>query len=299
MEDEVLRLQEEWAAVLHEIERATEENLILKDILRSHPLPISSPASSQRAPSSRTTSFSETMNETQSIDNAFGGLQGHSRNITNAYQHSPSNSIIASTPSSDLMGSVHIHTPGHGDPEIVGFFLPPSASSPNPPRSEASETYGFLPSPSTSSQSLGEQVQLQHGTGNEIDGRAFSISSAMSRSHTKMPDTEHYLDIERHYVNLEPYPNSSDCIQSEKQGQEGQSLTEPLALYFDIAGTAPLVDAWNLTPPPRQLYDLHGDVDQLFLPDADPASGRRGDVPTSRLRHREQVRATDWWEEIA
>lgn len=57
MEDEVLRLQEEWAAVLQEIERATEENLILKDILRGHPLPISSPASSQRAPSGRTTSF--------------------------------------------------------------------------------------------------------------------------------------------------------------------------------------------------------------------------------------------------
>jgi hypothetical protein len=57
MEDEVLRLQEEWAAVLREIERATEESLILKDILRGHPLLISSPASSQRAPSGRTTKF--------------------------------------------------------------------------------------------------------------------------------------------------------------------------------------------------------------------------------------------------
>lgn len=303
MEDEVLRLHEEWAAVLQGIERATEENLILKDILRSHPLSISSPTSSQMAPSSRSTSFSKTMNETESNDNAVSDLQGYSRNISNTFQHSPSNSVTASTPSSNLTGSVHTNTPCFGDPDAFGFFLTPSTLHPHPPHSETSETYGFFPSPSTSNQSPGEQVQLQDGTGKEMDGRSFSISSTMSCSHANVPDTEHYVDIERHCVNLDPCLTSNDSIQSleqrhQKPRQDDHSFTEPPA-YFDIAGIAPLGDAWNLTLPSRQLYDLHSDIDQSLLPDADPTSARRDDVPKSQLHHPEQLRATDWWEEMA
>jgi hypothetical protein len=182
-------------------------------------------------------------------------------------------------------------------------LLTPSTSHPHPPRSDTSETYGFFPSPSTSNQSPGEQVQPQDGTRKEMDGRPFSISSTMPCNHANVPDTEHYVDIERRCVNLDPYLASNDFIQSleqrhQKPRQKDHSFTEPPA-YFDIAGITPLGDAWNLTLPSRQLYDLHSDADQSLLPDADPTSARRGDASTSQLHHPEHLRATDWWEEMA
>jgi hypothetical protein len=285
MEDEVRRLQEEWAAVLREIERATEENLILKDILRNQPLSLSSSTSTQSVTSSRTTSFSESVKEAQSVEVAALGPEGHSHRTANNSRLSPSSRMTRSSRNSDLAGRVHMNAPSFQDSEAFGFFLTPSSTHQHLPSCEDPDTFNFFMTPSPSHQSEGEYLQLQDGPGKEMEGRAFSVSSTMSSSHPKLPDTEHYTGLGKRSVDLESYLASNDSHDSfespyENRSQDDQCRSDAPE-YHDMPRNVPLEDASNRALPSTLLYNPEGCIDQSFL------------------NHEEQLGATDWWQDIA
>jgi hypothetical protein len=259
--------------VMQEIERASEENLILKDILKCQPqISLSSPTSIQGVTSNRATRISQSMEETRCVQPSFIDREGHFRNMVNTFQLSTSNGRTPFSPCSDFTG------------------LAPTS----PPSSEDSEAFGFFMTPSTSHQIQGQHLEVHHGRAEKRDGRALSSSSTMSYSHPNM------LNIER-YVDLDPYLTTNDSVYPVEQpyndqSQNGQCRTEPPE-YYDMAGISPLrndVNRISSSAPPR---NFGVDIDQSFLLKADPTSARLAYATTSSNHHQEHLEATDWWPE--
>jgi hypothetical protein len=264
----------------------------------------------------------------QYVETAFVVPQGHFRNSVNNFQPSASESMTTSSPSSDSTGSVTMNPPKFEDSESSGFFSTTSTSHQNPPSSEDSHSFSVFMTPSLSHQTQGEYLQPQSGRAKGMEGSAFSVSSTMSCSHPKIPDTEHYVDL-----GLCLAPN--DSVHSFEQiyqspGQDGHCGAEPRA-YHGISGVAPLGDALNRILPSMSLYNSDADIDQSvllrthptfamhgpaatgqpstplynsdgsidlsFLLEADPTSAGRSYATTNLLNH--QLEVTDWWPETA
>lgn len=296
--------------MLRDIERAREENLILKDILRNQPHSLSSSTSPESATSSRTTSFSESVKETQSVEATAFAPGEHSRHMANNSQLSPLSRTTTTSRNSDLTGRGDMNPSSFEDSEAFGFFLTPSITHQNIPSSEDSDTFDFFMTPSRSHQGQGEYFQLQHGPGKEMDGRAFSVSSTISYSNPKLPKyTEQYSNLDkRRSADLEPYSltptNDSNTAfespyENPSQDDDDQCRRDPPEYYGHIPQHAPLREAPNKALPSTLSYNLDACIDhQSFLREADPTSARRGYATTSLLNHEGQLGATDWWQEI-
>lgn len=282
MEDEVLRLQGEWAVVLQEIQRASEENLILKDILKCQPplsCPTSTPTPTPTFPSSsHPTNLSKPMAGRQCPEAAFVRPEDDFQPIINTSHLSPSTCMSTLTPSSDFTSPVP--TNGH-------------------PNAEGADAFTFFTAPSQLRQCPGEgYLRVQYGPAEEVDGRAYSLSSSnTSSSHPQMPSPGHYGD-------LNPYLTPNNSVHSVRQAyttlrrddNDGRRTATPE--YFDMAGFAPLGGddlnpASGSTGPNNYRVDVENSLPLKVEPDGDCADGLC--AAPSVFNHPEYRQAANWW----
>jgi hypothetical protein len=231
MEDEVVRLQKEWAAVLEEIKRASDENLILKEILNCQPHSLSYSASTPGVTPSRTTSFGKSVEKTPGLGAATHDPDHHLRTITSTSE--------LSTPTS-MPGSMHIPTSNA------------SATAPaHPPSSTEPESFSFFTNPSTSDHNRGGYFQVQHEAADKMDGTAFCPFTTTSHSPITMLNKNPYTD-------LDPYINPNDPIFPIEQpylgtGHDALSLAGPQG-YYSTDGMNPQGHGSSRAPSSRPLH---------------------------------------------
>jgi hypothetical protein len=155
MEDEVLRLQEEWATVLREIQRASEENLILKDILM---LSMSFPTCAQDE--SRTSTSAAPTDQMQHVE---------APNMSPKDQYRPTFDHFELSTS---LGTNMTNTSPH-----AVASLPMGCAG-----SEMPEAFDFSPAPSTLHEGSDGDVLVQRRFAEEMDETAFSSFTAVSHT---------------------------------------------------------------------------------------------------------------------
>jgi hypothetical protein len=227
MEDEVVRLQKEWATVLEEIKRASDENLILKEILNCQPRSLSYSTSTPGVTQSRITSFGKSVEEAQGLRAATHDPDRHLRTITSTSK--------LSTPTSMPM------------PMLIPTLNARAAAPARPPSSIEPESFGFFTSPSTSDHNRSGYFQVQHESADEIDGTAFYQFTTMSHSSTAMLNKNPYMD-------LDLYVNPNDPIFPMEQhylgtGHDALNPTGPQG-YYGTDGMNPRGHGTSRTPPP-------------------------------------------------
>jgi hypothetical protein len=216
MEDEVVRLQKEWTTVVEEIKRASDENLILKEILNSQPRSLSYPTSTPGVTPSRTTSFGKPVEETQGLRAATRDTGYHSRTIASTSK--------LSTPTSMPM------------PPLIPTSNARATAPPHPPSSNESESFGFFTNPPTSDHHRGGYFQVENESAGKVDGTAFGPFTTMSHSPTVMLNKNLYTD-------LGPCINSNDYISPMEQPYLGTAhdalgLAGPQG-YYSTNGMTP------------------------------------------------------------
>jgi hypothetical protein len=187
MEDEVVRLQKEWAAVLEEIKRASDENLILKEILNCQPRSLSSSTSTPGVTPSRTTSFGKSVEQTQGLGVATHDPDHHLQTITSTSKLSTPTSM----PLPMLISTSNARAP--------------APAPAHPPCSNKSKSFGFFTNPSTSDHNRGGYFQVQQESADRMDGTASCLFTTMSHSPPVMLNKNPYTD-------LDPYINPKDPI---------------------------------------------------------------------------------------
>jgi hypothetical protein len=185
MEDEVVRLQKEWTVVLEEIKRASDENLMLKEILNCQPRSLSYPTSTPGATPSQTTTFGKPVEETQGLRAATHDPDHHLRTITSTSK--------LSTPTSMPM------------PTLIPTSNARAAAPSHPSSSNEPESFCFFMNPSTLDHNRGGYFQVQNESADKADGTVFCPFTTMSHSPTVMLNKSPYTD-------LDPYVNSNDHI---------------------------------------------------------------------------------------
>jgi hypothetical protein len=241
MEDEVVRLQKEWAAVLEEIKRASDENLILKEILNCQPRSLSYSTSTPGVTPSRTTSFGKSVEETQGLGPA---------------THDPDHHLRAITSTSKLSTPTNMPMP---------MLIP--TSNAHTPSSNESEPFGFFTNPSTSDHNRGGYFQVQHESADKMDGMAFCPFTIMSHSPTAMLNKNPYTD-------LDPYINPNDPIFPMEQpylgtGHNALGPAGPQA-YYSTDRMNPRGHGTSRTPSSRPLNGLNIQQPYFFKTGAQP-----------------------------
>ena len=234
MEDEVVRLQKEWTAVLEEIKRASDENLILKEILNCQPRSLSYPTSTPGVTPRRATSFGKLVEETQSLRAATHDPDHHLRAITSTSKLSTPTSMPMPmlTPTSNARATAPSHSPS----------------------SNESESFGFFTSPSTSDHNRGGYFQVQNESADKVDGTAFCPFTTMSHSPTVMLNRSPYTD-------LHSCINSNDSIFPMEQpyldtAHDALGLTGPQG-YYSTDGMTPRGHGPSRTPSSGPSNNLH------------------------------------------
>lgn len=233
MEDEVIRLQKEWAAVLEEIQRASDENLILKEILNCQPRSLSYSSSTPGVTPSRTTSFGKSV-ETQGLGPATHDPDHRLRTITNTSKLSiPTNMPM---------------------PILIPTSNGPATTPAHPPSSNELEPFGFFTNPSTSGHNRGGYFHVQHESADKMDGTAFYPFTTMSHSPTVMLNKNPYTDFD-------PYINPNDPIFPMEQPYLGMShdalsTAEPQR-YYSTDGMNPRGHGTSRTPSSGPLNNLN------------------------------------------
>jgi hypothetical protein len=226
MEDEVVRLQKEWAAVLEEIKRASDENLILKEILNCQPRSLSYSTSIPGVTPSRTTIFGKSVEETHP--------DPHLRTTTNTSK--------LSTPTSMPM------------PMLLPTSNARATVPSHPPSSNESESFGFFTNPFTSDHNRGGYFQVQQESADKMDGTAFCPFTTVSHCPTVVPSKNPYSD-------LEPYINPNDPIFPVEQsclgtGHDTLSPAGPQG-YYSRDGMNPQGHGPSHTPSSRPSNNPH------------------------------------------
>ena len=240
MEDEVLRLQQEWAAVLQEIQRASEENLILKDILM---LSFSFPTCNQDG--SRTEPLLGSTGQTQDVETANVDPKDRFRSMVDHSKLPTSTGTDTTSPSSHTLAQVLTECT----------------------RYEHSEAFDFFPNTSTLHPDGDKRPQVLGGLAEEVDESRFSSFTTLSHSPTHKLITGQCTD-------LEPSANANECIFSAEEPclGNGHDLVHPVGSpeYYNISGLTPLGDepsrtrslisSNNSNNEPMNLFKLEADV---------------------------------------
>jgi hypothetical protein len=239
MEDEVVRLQKEWAAVLEEIKRASDENLILKEILNCQPRSLSYSSSPPSVTPSRTTSFGKSAT-THVPDH-------HMRTITSTSK--------LSTPTDMPM------------PMLIPTSNAPATAPAHRPSSNESEPFGFFTNSSTSDHNRGGYFQVQHESADKMDRTAFCPFTTISHSPTTMLNKNPYTD-------LDPYINPNDPIFPMEQpylgmGHYALGPTGPQG-YYSTDGMNPRGHGTSRTPSSGPLNNLNIQQPYFFKTGAQP-----------------------------
>ena len=169
MEDEVTRLQEEWAAVLQEVQQASNENLVLREILM---LSLSHPTRAQDG--SGATSFPRP------------GQQ---------MQHGQAQTIDPKSHFRLTVDHVELSTSTCTDVTSPRFYFEELAPIDCSHEKEI-ETFDFWPPISTSHEENRHPPGLQNGTAEELDRKNFASFTSLSHGPTDRLDTGHYMDLE-------------------------------------------------------------------------------------------------------
>jgi hypothetical protein len=247
MEDEVVRLQKEWTTVLEEIKRASDENLILKEILNSQPRSLSYATSTPGVAPSQTTRFGKPVEETQGL-----------RAATHDTGHHPR--TIASTSKLSIPTSMPM-------PMLIPTSNARATAPSYPPSSSESESFGFYTNPSTSGHNRSGYFQVQNESADKVDGTAFCPFATMSHSPTIMLNKNLYTD-------LEPCINTNDSIFPMEQPYLGTAhdalgLAGPQG-YYSTDGMTPRGHGQGRIPSSGPSNNLHVQQPYFFRAGTQP-----------------------------
>ena len=224
MEDEVVRLQEEWSAVLQEIQRASEENLVLKEILM---LSISHPTCTEGG-SGATTRLPGPTENAQHVEAATINPKDHFLPTADRVETASSTCKDTTTsPNSHVKAPVPMDCSCDGD----------------------AETFDFLPNISTSRQENHEYLEAQRRFTEEMDEATFSSFTTLSHGPTDKLNTGHYLEL-----GLSLHGNDFMFHEEERHAYHGAGghdqvdhRPEHLA-YYDLAELSPMAEPPTRTP---------------------------------------------------
>ena len=224
MEDEVVRLQEEWSAVLREIQRASEENVVLKEILMlslTHP---TRPENGSRA----TTPPPGSIESPPHVEAATINPKDYFLPTTDHIEFASSTrKDVTTRPRS------HLKAPAPMDCSRDG-----NAERPD-----------FLPNISTSHQENHEYPEAQHEFTEEMDEATFSSFTTLSHGPMDRLNASHYDEL-----GLSLHRNDFMFHEEEEHAYHGPGGHDQVdhrpeyPAYYHPAGLAPMAEPLTRTP---------------------------------------------------